>query len=83
VRLALLSILSLGCLARAEAPSAPATQECTSFPVRTTTAMGPFQAPADLAGARVNATKLPSGWTPVGGTVGEGGAYVIACRAAP
>lgn len=83
MRLALPALLLTGCLAHAEAPAAPVTQECTSFPVRTTTAMGPFQAPADLASARVNATKLPAGWTPVGGTVGEGGAYVIACRVAP
>ena len=74
----------------ASAPSAPAVApapapaaaqyECTSFPVRSTTAMGPFQAPADVSAAKVNPTRLPAGWAPVGGSIGEGGAFVLACR---
>ena len=65
------------CAARADTPS---QLECTSFPVRSTTAIAPFQAPADLAAARLNTTRLPPGFAPVGGSVGEGGAYVVACR---
>ena len=33
-----------------------------------------------VSDAKVNATRLPAGWQPVGGTVGEGGAFVLACR---
>lgn len=81
VRIAVLAGLVLpvaACAARAE--EAVPTYECTSFPVRSTAAMTAFQAPADLVNARINTTKLPPGWEPVGGTVGEGGAFVLACR---
>jgi hypothetical protein len=54
--------------------------ECTSFPVRSTMAMGAFQAPADVSNARLNPTRLPVGWTPMAGSIGEGGAFVVACR---
>jgi hypothetical protein len=64
----------------APAPAPAAQYECTSFPVRSTTAMGPFQAPADVSAAKVNPTRLPAGWAPVGGSIGEGGAFVLACR---
>lgn len=64
------------------APVSPPVQyECSSFPVRSTMAMGAFQAPADVSSARLNPTRLPVGWTPMAGSVGEGGAYVVACRA--
>lgn len=66
------------CAANADTPTV--RQECTSFPVRSTIAMGPFMAPQDLANAKVNATTLPAGWTVVGGNVGEGGTYIVACR---
>jgi hypothetical protein len=70
-----------GCAAYAEGTPDPAPQyECTSFPVRSTTAMGAFQAPADVSDVKVNSTLLPAGWSPVGGTVGSGGAYVLACH---
>jgi hypothetical protein len=42
--------------------------------------MGAFQAPADVSDVKVNSTLLPAGWSPVGGTVGSGGAYVLACH---
>lgn len=74
-------LLAAGCLAHADTPATPF--ECTTFPVRQTTTITAFQAPADLTNAKVNATKLPAGWEPVGGTIGEGGAYVLACRPAP
>jgi hypothetical protein len=45
--------------------------------------MGAFQAPADLGTAKINATTLPPGPTPAGGSVGEGGAFVLACRVTP
>jgi hypothetical protein len=74
----LLLLLPLAaCAAHADTP---AQVECSSFPVRSTTAIAPFQAPADLSAARVNPTRLPPGWSPVGASVGEGGAYVVACR---
>lgn len=65
-------------------PPTPAPElqyECTSFPVRSTMAMGAFQAPADVSNARLNTTRLPVGWTPMAGSVGEGGAFVVACKA--
>jgi hypothetical protein len=62
------------------AAPAPVQYECSAFPVRSTMAMGAFQAPADVTNARLNPTRLPPGWTPMAGSVGEGGAFVIACR---
>ncbi|MDP2316065.1 MAG: hypothetical protein Q8P41_24420 [Pseudomonadota bacterium] len=64
----------------APAVAAPVQYECTSFPVRSTMAMGAFQAPADVSGARLNPTRLPAGWVPMGGSIGEGGAFVLACK---
>lgn len=76
--LALVALVA--CSAHAQEPAPAPRYECTSFPVRSTAAMGAFQAPADLTEARINATTLPAGWVPQGGSVGEGGAFVLACR---
>jgi hypothetical protein len=77
--LATLLVLATAPASASDGDAAP-QYACTTFPVRSTMAMGAFQAPADVSAAKLNATTLPPGWVPMAGSVGSGGAFVIACR---